>query len=107
MVAYKTSKDYKHLIELLNKGVEVVCFYTYDWSMPRPEEKQENYEPMMVTDVCTAKLMNEGSKYEQYVISCRGTQFISYWIHDFPYTYTFEELLKARDIEYIEPDNIQ
>ena len=104
MVAYKTSKDYKHLIELLDKGIEVVCFYTYIWNGYSKDEP--DYKPIMVTDVCTAKLLNKGDQYEHYSISCRGTGFLDYWTKDMPYDYTFEELLQARGIEYIEPDNL-
>ena len=104
MKGYKTSKDYKHLIELLNNGVEVVCFYTYDWNGHHKD--QPDYAPSLVTDVCTAKLLNKGGQYEHYIISCRGTGFLDYWTRDMPYNYTFEELLEARDIEYIEPDNL-
>lgn len=31
MIAYKTSRDYKRLKELLDAGNEVVCFFTHDW----------------------------------------------------------------------------
>lgn len=104
MVAYKTSKDYKHLIELLDKGIEVVCFYTYDWN--KHSKGEPDYKPIMVTDVCTAKLRSKGNLYEHYSISCRGTGFLDYWTKDMSYEYTFEECLEARGIEYIEPDNL-
>ncbi|MBO4498785.1 MAG: hypothetical protein J5732_00835 [Bacteroidaceae bacterium] len=104
MVAYKTSKNYKHLIELLDKGIEVICFYTYIWN--EHNKNKPDYEPIIVTDVCMAKLLNKNTLYEHYNISCRGTGFLDYWTKDMPYDYTFEELLEARGIEYIEPDNL-
>lgn len=103
-VNYKTSRDMKRLKELLDLGYEVVCFYTYDWNRPRMDEKPEDHEPIMATDVCVARLMEKGGKYEQYVLSCRGTQFMNYWTKDMPYEYSFIELLEAHDIQFIEPD---
>ena len=102
MKGYKTSKDYHRLKELLDKGYEVICFYTYDFiSGENPDE------PMIVTDICTARLCEKGCKYEHYSLGCRGTEFLRYWCRDFKYKYTFEELLKARDIEFIEPTEIE
>lgn len=102
-LCYKTSRDMKRLKELLDQGYEVVCFYTYDWNSPRPNEKPEEYKPIITTDICTAKLMEKGCKYERYVIACRGTGFITYWTKDMPYNYSFLELLEKRDIQFIEP----
>ena len=31
MKGYKTSKDYKHLKELVETGLDVVCFVTWDF----------------------------------------------------------------------------
>ena len=100
MKGYKTSKDYKRLKELLDKGYEVVCFTTYDFL----QYDREPHEPLMTTDVCTAKLLDKGNKYERYSVSCRGTGFIDYWLHGFEHGYTFEELLEKNNIEFIEPE---
>ena len=102
MKGYKTSKDFKHLKELLDAGKEVVCFITYDFNEHNKEKP--DYEPIITTDVCTAKVLSKGTEYEQYTISCRGTGFLNYWKHGFDYKYTFEELCEAQNVEYIEPD---
>ena len=102
MKGYKTSKDFKHLKELLDAGKEVVCFITYDFNERHKGEK--DYKPIITTDVCMARLADKGSKYENYHLSCRGTGFITYWTRDFDYKYTFEELCEAQNVEYIEPD---
>lgn len=85
------------LKELLDKGYEVVCFYTHDISY-----SEEGESPIIVSDVCTAKYI-EDEEFGRYVIGCRGSVFIEYWTENFPYKYTFEELLAARDIQFIEP----
>ena len=101
---YKTSKDYKRLKELLDAGYEVVCFITYDFNYYHRGEK--DYEPIMVTDVCMGRLLDKGNKYERYSLFCRGTGFIDYWKVDYDYKYTFEELLEAQKVEFIEPTDI-
>ena len=102
MKGYKTSKDKKRLKELLDNGYEVICLYTYDFT--RNDKNDPNYQPMMATDVCAGKLMDKGGEYERYSFSCRGTCFFDYWKHGVPYKYTFDELLDAKDIEFIEPN---
>lgn len=92
----------RRLKELLDKGYEVVCFYTYDIKGGN-RNREPNYEPLMVTDVCTAKLLNKGSEYEEYVLAVRGCGFINYWTKGMSYRYTFLELLEAHDIQFIEP----
>ena len=98
---YKTSKDYKRLHELLDQGYEVVCFITYDFL----KFDNEPHEPLMVTDVCTAKLVYPESEISaEYSLSSRGHGFLNYWLHGINYKYTFEELLEAQNVEFIEPD---
>ena len=99
-ICYKTSRDMKRLKKLLDAGYEVVCFITYDWN--RADRDKPGYEPIMATDVCIARLDGRG-KYARYIISCRGTEFLDYWLHGFDYNYTFVEMLEARDIQFIEP----
>lgn len=99
MKGYKTSRDYKRLKELLDAGYEVVCFITYDFY----QFDTKPHEPSMVTDVCSARLLEKGNKYAHYSISCRGTGFLHYWLEGFDYSYTFEELLEKNNIEFIEP----
>ena len=98
MVPYNTSRNMHHLKELLDKGYEVVCFYTHDaFGL-----KEDSHTPYMVTDVCTARYI-EDDEFSKYILGCRGSVFIEYWTNNFPYKYTFEELLAARDIQFIEP----
>ena len=104
MKGYKTSKDYKHLIELLDKGYEVVCFTTYDWNQQRKDKP--DYKPYIVTDICIARLQYKGCDFENYMIYCRGTAFVTYFTKMYENTYTFEELLGANGIEYIEPTEL-
>ena len=99
MKGYKTSKDYKRLKELLDAGYSVVCFTTYDWRWL----ELEPHEPMMVTDVCMARLLERDSEYAHYGISCRGTGFLDYWIHD-TNKRSFEEECELQNIEFIEPN---
>ena len=101
-LCYKTSRDYKRLKELLDQGYEVVCFITYVWNRPRPGEDMSNHEVMMTTDVCYARL-HENGEYSKYTIASRGTEFVSYWLHGMNYNYTFEQLLEKVNIEFIEP----
>ena len=100
MRGYRTSKDYKQLRELLDKGYEVVCFTTYDFL----RYDGEPHKPLMTTDVCTAKLLNRDNQYAHYTISCRGTGFLDYWLHGIEYPYSFEEMLELHNIEFIEPE---
>ena len=99
MEGYKTSKDYKHLVELLEAGKEVVCFVTYNIRQWHPEET-----PIMVTDVCRAKLIKGNDpEYRHYLVGVRGHVFIEWW-NDTIEKFTFEELCEAESLEYIEPD---
>lgn len=96
---YKTSKDYRRLKELLDAGYSVVCFTTYDWLY----HEMEPHTPMMTTDVCMARLLDKDNKYAHYNISCRGTCYLVYWLHDTNRT-TFEEECELQNIEFIEPE---
>lgn len=80
---YKTSKDYKHLKELLNSGFDVVCFCDYGDNR----------------DLCHA--------YKDktfYRISSRDIEYNVYWKGMHRYS-SFEEMCKDSDIEFIEPNN--
>ena len=101
MKGYKTSKDYKRLKELLDKGYEVVCFITYDFLW----RSQEPHEPMMVTDICRAKFIKREQNRENdvYVIGVRGLSYITFWPNSNIYDFTFEDRCKAENIEFIEP----
>ena len=95
MTDYKTSKDYTHLRELLDQGKEVVCFVTYNFNRWHPEE-----EPMMVTDVCKAKLLNENSpEYRHYSFGARGIGYGDYYPYDDEFT--FDEFCYEKYLDYI------
>ena len=68
---YKTSANYKHLIELLRAGKQVVCFMTYNIFAGR------NEKPLFRTDVCIAEYHsdNDNDDYNGFEISCLGTCF--------------------------------
>lgn len=93
---YKTSKDYKRLKELLDKGYEVVCFTTYDFRWLEREE----HEPMWTTDVCVARKDDDPERYYFFV---RGCEFTSYWPGMRRYA-SFEEACEDSKIEFVEPN---
>lgn len=102
MRGYKTSKDYKRLKELLDNGYEVVCFTTYDF---RQYDREPN-EPLMTTDICRAKFIkSETSEIcDMYIIGVRGCNYINYWPNGGMHSYSFEDICKQEQIEFIEPD---
>lgn len=87
--AYKTSRDYKHLKELLDNNINVVCFVNYDVS---PQTKY------VFQDLCIASRQNQC-----YQFDARGICYAT-WYADF--TYTFEDLCELYGVEFIEPTNI-
>lgn len=87
MKGYKTSKDYKHLKELLDNGYQVVCFCTYDVN-----------KGYYVTDVCKATCYDG-----RYQISARGIEYGAYWPKMHRYK-SFEDMCENRNIEFIEPN---
>lgn len=84
---YKTSKDYKRLKELLDKGYTVVCFTTYDYG-----------DGDYVTDVCKATCYDG-----RYQIAARGIEYTAYWPTMRRYN-SFEEACRESNIEFIEPN---
>lgn len=96
MEGYKTSKDYKHLKELVDKGYRVVCFTTYDFNEHYKGGK--DYYESLVTDICRA--YKDG---DWYYITARGIEYGSYWEGMYRYK-SFEEMCENNNIEYIEPD---
>lgn len=81
---YKTSKDYKRLKELLDKGFDVICFCKYG----------DEYK-----DLCHAY-----NDEDWYRISSRCIEYNAYWKDMHRYS-SFEEMCKDSDIEFIEPNN--
>lgn len=94
-MAYKVSKDYKRLKQLLDEGNKVVCFVDYDW----------NRECNIVTDIALAKCVGNGENKE-YSISSRGIEYVSIyplWYYDF----SDDRLYKAFEydnVQFIDPD---
>jgi hypothetical protein len=89
--AYKTSKDYARLKELLDAGYYIVCFIRYDAS-----------DTMTFHDICLARRIDSGDV--GYEFSSRGISYLTY----FPkyHNFTFEEICKTDGVEFIEPTNI-
>lgn len=104
MNGYKTSKDYKRLKELVESGIDVVCFVTWDFDCL----KREEHEPMWVTDVCYCRYLScSDPQYTRYMFVSRGHGFGDYWPSMDEEKYTFEEYCEANRIEFIEPTEKQ
>jgi len=86
MKGYKTSKDYKRLKELLDKGYVVICIADYNWGNGHASR-----------DICRACREDE-----TYRISSRGIEYNSYWPGMHRYE-SFEDACKDSHIEFIEP----
>ena len=91
--SYNTSRDYKHLKELLDNGAVVVGFTTYDFDQ---FNKDPNHIPIITTDVlCAFKNQNI------YMFSVRGQGYGDY---DPAYhKFSFEAFCESLRLEYIEP----
>ncbi len=91
--SYNTSRDYKHLKELLDNGAIVVGFTTYDFDR---DNKDKSHKPMMTTDVLLLR------KYQgRYMTGVRG---LGYGDYDPEYhQFSFEHFCKLLKLEYIEP----
>lgn len=94
-LSYNTSRDYKHLRELLDQGYQVVCFTTYD--INEHNKGREDYFELVTTDICYGR--KDGG---WYYFHARGIQYASYWPDMHRYK-SFEEMCEAEDIEFIEP----
>ena len=86
MKGYKTSKDYKRLKELLDKGYEVICIADYN-----------KRDGIVVRDICRAKKFRSA-----YLVLARGIEYCSFWEGMYMYA-TFEEMCEDSHIEFIEP----
>lgn len=84
--SYKTSKDYKRLKELLDKGYDVICIADYLW----------NGTPVS-RDICHAFRSND-----TYRFIARGIEYNSYW-PDMAHYESFEDACEVSNIEFIEP----
>lgn len=99
---YNTSKDYKKLKELLDSGIVVVGFTTYDFFHHR--KRESDYHPMIVTDVCLIRLLDKGTQYERYDCGVRGTGFGDYWVRDDGFS--FEDYCNKLQLQFIPPTKL-
>lgn len=99
-ICYETSKDYTHLKELLDNGIEVIGFTTYNFW-----RNTDSHKVMMVSDVCRAKLLYKGTPNESYTFGVRGNGYGDYCPNIMKCS--FEKFCEALDFEYIEPNKIE
>lgn len=92
---YNTSRDYKRLKELLDRGYQAVCFVTYDYN--ENQKGRDDYFELITTDVCYGRC-DDG----RYQFAARGIEYASYW-QDMCRYKSFEEMCGAQNLEYIEP----
>jgi len=97
-ISYKTSRDYKHLKDLLDSGKTVVGFITYD--IDRYYKGEKDYKPLMVTDVCYVMLFSKGTEYERYSFGARGVGYGDYEPNY--HKFSFEKFCEKLDFEYID-----
>ena len=104
MKGYKTSRDYKRLKELLDKGCVIVGYTTYDFNKYYARvilRDAVDVKPLMTTDVCEAKLAGKGTNYERYSFGVRGICYGEYWPE---FKTPFEEWCGTEmNFEFIEP----
>jgi hypothetical protein len=87
---YKTSKDYKRLKELLDKGGPVVCIVNNGWNVAKNEPYRE---------ICRG----EKNEYGRYAFWCYGAEFCAYFPGSKRFG-SFEDMCEYMDIEFIEPN---
>lgn len=86
--AYKTSKDYARLKELLDAGRYVVCFIHY-----APQGMEYEFQ-----DICIANKRKDG-----YEFCARGIGYLSIYEE---WGDKFVELCEESGVEFLEPTNI-
>ena len=102
-IDYETSRDYKHLKELLDEGKDVIGFVTYD--LHSRFRNEPDYKPFVVTDVCCFRLRNKGKEgCERYSFGVRGRCYDEPFTDD--YDFDFEKSCKDLQVEYIEPKRL-
>lgn len=86
--AYKTSKDYAHLKELLDAGYYVICFIHYD-----PQGTHYEFQ-----DICIANKRKDG-----YEFCARGIGYLSIYEECGD---KFNELCEDSGVEFVNPTNV-
>ena len=101
---YKTSKDYKKLLELM-KTQRIVCFINTALSSNR-NRKTENTKPVdtkeyVCQDICQTSVIHN----EEFIeISCRGVVYVSAMeINGIKLEEDFIRQCTAIELEFIEP----
>ena len=94
-ICYKTSKDYKRLKELVDKGVEVVCFIIHESNSYRKDE--DGYHNLLMKDVCYCRKL-----IISYQFVAGDKIYATYKLGMQPYN-SFEQMAEEFDIEFIEP----
>ena len=100
-LCYNTSRDYKRLKELLDKGYQVVCFVTYDFN--ENQKGREDYHESITTDICYGRCDDNSGWYH---FCARGIEYAAYWSNMWRYK-SFEEMCEKNSIEFIEPTVIK
>lgn len=85
--AYKTSKDYARLKELLDAGYYVICFIHYD-----PQGTHYEFQ-----DICIAK------RKDGYEFCARGIGYLSIYEE---WGDKFNELCEDSGVEFVNPTNV-
>lgn len=91
--AYKFSKDYNKLKQLLDEGHEIICSVEYDFYK---DNNIENKKPSMVIDLCTASKYNNA-----YRICTIHRNYIVYEL-DKQHSQSFEEVCAEKNVKFIE-----
>ena len=86
--AYKTSKDYTHLKELLDTGHYVICFIHY-----APQGTQYEFQ-----DICIAN-----KRKDVYEFCARGIGYLSIYEE---WGDKFNELCDDSGVEFVSPTNV-
>lgn len=96
--AYKLSREYKQLKNLLDNGYEVVCFADYNW-----------LDGYISRDICLGRFIKGSTKeHDHYTFSCRGIAYVECypsWYKESGKTNEeiFETIVSRVNIEFFEP----
>lgn len=85
--AYRLSTDYDRLIDLLDKGYEVICLADYNAIGEHPPER----------DVCVAKRRDN-----RYSIGARSAEYCGYTLGASERYETFQRRLSRHNVEFVD-----